>query len=77
MMLGDAGSLTSFVVGDVHNLVLVSDNVHRIELFNANKIPSPFATYFCKKVDPFDLPRHKSHNRTPQRTAGAAAERER
>src|SRR6266446_3521144 len=26
----DAGTLTSFVIGDVHKLVLVSENVHRI-----------------------------------------------
>jgi hypothetical protein len=62
MLSQDAGTLTSFAIGDVHKLVLVPENVHGVGLFNANKIPASFSTYFCKKADRFELRKSKSHN---------------
>jgi hypothetical protein len=58
----DAGTLTSFVIGDVHTLVLVPENIQRIEIFNATKIPPPFSPYFCKRVDPLESRKQQSHN---------------
>ena len=48
---GEAGTLTSFVVGDIHKLVLVPENLHGVEIFNDKRVPQRFVTFFSKRVE--------------------------
>ncbi len=66
---GEHGTLRSFVIGDVHKLVLVRENLYGIGVFNDKAVPQQFVTYFCKSVDRYIKDRAQSHNSTLQRTA--------
>jgi len=66
---GEEGTLTSFVIGDIHELVLVRENLYGIGNFNDKGIPRRYVTFFCKRVDRYSKDGDKSRNSVLKRIA--------